>query len=167
MNIAKLYDVLVRCVTQYRLGPEVVEEQHGPITVVHVYQMNHVEQAPKEEKLIDMIFMAVGINMEEAATCKDEFVALVNEMPAGIMASGPSYITLGGLIGSQDAALQFMALGEALDLWKILTPKIAGITDPVKLREFAGSGWIMISPYPADPNVSMVMDILLRGATRP
>ena len=161
MDTSKLYDILVRCTTQYRTGPEIVEERHGPIVVVHVYQMAPVEQAPKEEKLIDVVFMTIGINMEEATACKDEFVALISEH-AEILATGPSYITLGGLIGSQDAALQFIALGVALDLWKVLTPKLAGVTDPVKMREMAGGGFLMMSPYPSNPETNMMMDILMR-----
>lgn len=34
-----------------------------------------------------------------------------------------SYIQLGAYLGSQDLALRFMALGQYLDLWEILTPE--------------------------------------------
>lgn len=66
----------------------------------------------------------------------------------GRLEVGPSYIELGAIIGDQGAALQLMALGEALKLWVVLTPTKLGAT-PEQARIAAQHGFLMIGGFNA------------------
>lgn len=53
------------------------------------------------------------------------------------------YIEIGGWIGDQGAALQFMGLGEILGLWEILQPGMLPLGKPMQ-DAMAGAGYISI-----------------------
>jgi hypothetical protein len=61
--------------------------------------------------------------------------------------AGPSYIELGAWLGDQTMALMFMALGEVLGFWKIISPTTLGVKDPAVAGDMAGRGFVMISGY--------------------
>lgn len=64
-----------------------------------------------------------------------------------------SYMELGGWIGDQGLAMQYMALGQLLGLWRTMTPAaILNVNDPQQKAVadiMAGSGLVSIMPRPA------------------
>jgi hypothetical protein len=56
------------------------------------------------------------------------------------------YIDVGGWIGDQGLALQFIGLGHLLGLWQIITPKmLPGLPDDL-IMQMAGAGMVSIVP---------------------
>lgn len=57
-----------------------------------------------------------------------------------------TYIELGGWIGDQGLALQFIGLGAALGAWKLLTPftMLGDIVDEGLARVMAGQGFVSL-----------------------
>jgi hypothetical protein len=58
-----------------------------------------------------------------------------------------SYINVGGWIGSQQIALLFIALGQLVGLWDVLTPNLLPVDDETK-QQMAGMGMVSIRPSP-------------------
>jgi hypothetical protein len=58
------------------------------------------------------------------------------------LVGGPSYIEIGGELGSQDLALRLIGLGALVELWPVITPKIMGLTGK-DAQDLAGSGFVM------------------------
>jgi len=63
---------------------------------------------------------------------------------------GPSYIELGGWIGSQQVAIQLMGLGASLGLWDLVTPALLGIEGQMA-QELLGRGMLLIAPKAESP----------------
>lgn len=63
-----------------------------------------------------------------------------------------NYMEIGAWIGDQGVAMQYMALGELLGLWRIMTPAvILNLDDPTQKNladQMAGMGMISILPNP-------------------
>jgi len=57
-----------------------------------------------------------------------------------------NYMEIGAWIGDQGLALQFMALGNLLGLWKLLTPKelFGNLLDDSMVQRMVGSGLLSI-----------------------
>jgi hypothetical protein len=102
---------------------------------------------PEGKKLIDVVFFSVLVNEQPAEHHRQHLIDFLDTLPADVMAGGPSYIHLGGLIGDQGMALRTMGLGEALGLWKVITPRTLGFTDAEEIDKLAGNGLVMISGY--------------------
>jgi hypothetical protein len=149
--------ILSDCTTMYRKGEEVVVE--GPVT--HVYAMDHVEEAVPSEVQIDVHFCVIGVDMAKAEEHAGGFAELLMAWPSEAwgyptqaLKDGPSYISVGGVVGSQDNALRMFGLGAALKMWDVITPEKLGMTgsDADKL---AGNGFVMMSGWdPATPRRS-------------
>lgn len=102
---------------------------------------------------VNMYFFNVcAVNNPDAA----EFKKLVAEHTGSFCDCNPfdgkehSYMELGGWIGDQGLAMQFMALGELLDCWKVMQPgMIFDVNDP-KMKgiadQMAGMGMVSILP---------------------
>lgn len=58
-----------------------------------------------------------------------------------------SYIELGGWIGDQGLAMQYMALGVALGLFTLLSPAMLGLEGKLAM-EMAGKGLLSIQAHP-------------------
>lgn len=58
---------------------------------------------------------------------------------------GPNYIELGGWLGDQGLALQFMGLGTLLGQWSVITPATLGIKGE-DAQQMLGMGFVMIAP---------------------
>lgn len=102
----------------------------------------------------DVGFMRVAVSDENVS--KDDFIeALTTALTHAEgdfvsvdfheLAQGPSYITLGAWIGSQQTALILMAVGAFFGIWGIATPMKLGITGE-KAKELMGSGFVMVVP---------------------
>jgi hypothetical protein len=147
MNLENLYDILSDCTIQLRKGAEVEERREGMLDVVEIFNMPHEETMPNLEK-VDMVFLTIGVDKEEAEKRKPELIEILNSYPdPKRLAGGPSYIEVGAAIGDQGAAFQLFALGKVLGLWEVITPKTLHITNEEQARQLAGVGMIMISGY--------------------
>lgn len=85
---------------------------------------------------------------------KDELIAAVRgafgegefaTMSADDLAGGPSYITLGGWLGSQDLALMLIGAVELAGIAKAITPEALGMSGEMA-DSMAGSGFVMLGP---------------------
>lgn len=101
------------------------------------------DSALEGEQRVDVHFFVVGVDRAAAEAARMEIEALLEDpwMPVPPMSN---YMAIGGLIGSQQAALQLFALGEVLGFWRVFTPERLGI--PLEERdEIAGRGGVLIS----------------------
>jgi hypothetical protein len=146
MDTGKLEKILRETTVSLRKGAERTEEDKGNVRVTHLYLMPHADEVKDVEK-VDLHFIVVGVKTAEALNHHDEFVSLVATYPDfERFKQGLSYIELGGVIGDQEAAFQFMALGKVLGLWSLITPEVLGITGSAA-DMLAGQGLVMISGY--------------------
>ncbi len=60
------------------------------------------------------------------------------------LSGGPSYIEMGGALGSQELALRLIGLGELVGLWQVITPERMHMTGPAA-DKMAGGGFVMAS----------------------
>lgn len=160
MNTEKLYAILNETTCQLRKG-EVLERspdlvavlQAGadelPGGVAEVYAMPPASEAQDVEK-VDVEFMVIGVDKAKAVACRAELIELLREYPnPERLAGGPSYIEVGAAIGDQGAAFQLFALGQALGLWRVMTPATLGFVGE-EARFMAGQGFVLISGYHPD-----------------
>ena len=144
--LTELAEFVNAATIEHRKGAE-VEVKGG---AVHVYAM---PETPERGKLIDVHFINVGFT--ELAADRDRFkrllLAALNgrgefaDITVERMAASPSYIEIGGWIGSQDLALRLLALGELCELWQVITPAKLGIEGP-EADQLAGGGFVMAGP---------------------
>jgi hypothetical protein len=132
----------------YRKGAEVTTTHVGDLEVITV---DGYPETPSRGQPIDVHFLNIGFT-EAAAIDPAEFAKMIHEARDGVycelsiddLAGGPSYITLGAWLGSQDLALRFIALGAHLGLWSAVTPAAVGIEGEAADR-IAGNGFVMSS----------------------
>jgi hypothetical protein len=140
-------EALIDATAEFRKGEEVVEEDKGAVKVTHIYAMPSLADAPPDLAQVDMHFIVVGIDREKAEAMKPELIGWCKNYPEPErLAGGPSYIELGAAVGSQDVALRLMALGQVLDLWKVITPETLGF-EGKQADMLAGRGYVMISGW--------------------
>lgn len=136
----------------YRKGAEATVKQVGPITV---YEVFGYPETPSAGQLVDVHFVTVGFT--EAAADPDGFrddLAAACDSPGEFqhlsmeqLQQGPSYITLGSWLGSQDQALRLLALGVHYRVWDhVVTPERLHMPED-KWDHFAGMGYVMPAPF--------------------
>lgn len=129
--------------------PEVEVREGEAVTVVEV---NAFPEAPPDSKRADVHFTLVGptegfpetevlIETVRGALGNGEF----QSMSAKGLAGGPSYITLGGWLGSQDLALMLIGAVELAGIAEAITPAVFGATGETA-RQMAGAGMVMLGP---------------------
>ncbi len=136
---------IMDCADMFRKGDEVVREQVGDVDVTHVFAMPHEDEIDGAVERRDMHFVTVAISKERLEVVKDEIEAWCDEH-ANDLVNGPSYIALGGILGSQDLALMLMAVGDVLGYWEVITPERLGLEGEAA-RRAAGIGYIMTTGY--------------------
>ena len=99
---------------------------------VHFTEITPTAEFPDREELIEAVQGALG---------QGEFA----EMSADDLAGGPSYITLGGWLGSQDLALMLIGAVDLAGIAKAITPAVLGLTGDVA-NEMAAGGFVMLGP---------------------
>jgi hypothetical protein len=146
MDLEALHTLLNETTVQLR--KRTVTERDGHAT--HFYLMPHVDEAADGLEIVDLEFIAVGVDKAKADPRRDDLIRLLDTYPAlDRLAGGPSYIEVGAVIGDQGAAFQLFALGKVLGLWSVITPATIGATGD-QARQMAGMGFIMISGYRPD-----------------
>lgn len=145
MNFDKLYEILGETTAEFRKGEAIEKRAVGPVDVVEIYDMPPESEAVGLE-MVDVFFMTIGVDKVKAESRRADLIEILNDWPNGEMADGPSYIAVGGTIGSQGAAFNLFALGKVLGLWEIITPDKLFLMGQ-QARDAAGSGFIMITGY--------------------
>lgn len=158
MNVTRLHQILAETTVQLRKGevyegtPELVAQAEAGDElkgggVLHVYAMPHTSEAPASLERVDLHFVDIGVDKAAAEKHRAEFISILADWPdPETLFGGPSYITVGAEIGDQGAAFQMFALGKALGLWSVITPKTFGM-EGEQANHAAGMGYIMMSGY--------------------
>lgn len=152
MSLSQLQQALPMWVRIERhLGqPVVTEKTEGNVHVTEVYGY---PEAPKDAVRADVHFVVVAPT--EGFPEKEEFLRVVRSafgegefqtMTADDLAGGPSYITLGGWLGSQDLALMLIGAVELAGIADAITPEKLGVTDRDSADMMAGNGFVMLGP---------------------
>lgn len=144
MNLELLHTILNETTVQLRKGDAIVDNANGSTSI---FMMPNEAKAPETMKKVDCFFITVGVDMEKAEARRAELVQILSQYPEPErLAGGPSYIEAGAVLGDQGAAFMMFALGEALGLWKVITPTTVHITGEQAV-ELAGRGFIFTSGY--------------------
>lgn len=107
---------------------------------------------PDDMPAVAVHFFRVGVDVACATALRDDLIAVLDGYPdPARFKAGLSYIEVGAEVGDQHATLLLFGLGEALRLWKVITPEVMGI-EGEQADELAGRGFVMTSGY--SPNGS-------------
>ena len=129
--------------------PEVTHTQHGAVKVTTI---NAYPEAPPQAVRADVHFVLVAPT--EVFPSAEDLTAAVrgalgpgefSDMDAATLSGGPSYITLGGWLGSQDLALMLIGAVELAGIAKAITPTLLGMTGETA-DQMAGMGMVMLGP---------------------
>ncbi len=111
------------------------------------------DNLPDRVKIIDVFAFKVAVDLDRAATHRDELIGLLADWPTEAwgrpiprLEEGPNYLQAGAVLDDQRRALVLFAVGEGLGFWTVITPATFGITGS-EAAEFAGLGFIMIDGY--------------------
>jgi hypothetical protein len=98
-----------------------------------------------EFELVDCHLSLVCVDKRLAESYRTEFVDILASYPEPrSLAKGPSFIEVGCVLGGEETAFQFFALGKVLGLWQVITPFEMGVKGPAA-DELARIGWVIIS----------------------
>lgn len=149
--MGELQDMISKAVKSERpAGTDEISEH--TVGNVHVVEINDLPEETLGAVRADVHFLKLGLT--EGAPEKEELIAAVRvAMSQGVFADttaeelggGPSYITLGGWLGSQQLALMFIGLVELLEIAPAITPGSLGIKGE-EADAFAGQGFVMLGP---------------------
>jgi len=147
VNLERLHAILHETTAQFRKGEAVTVHDADAVRVVEFYDMPHEKELKPGLVKVDCHFVTVAVDAAKAETLRAEFIDLLRAYPhPDRLAAGPSYIEVGGELGDQGAALQFFALGQALGLWKVVTPALLGFSG-AEADMLAGSGLVMMTGW--------------------
>jgi hypothetical protein len=126
--------------------PITSERKEGNLVIHEVLGFPTASETETAEntKTIDLVFFDVAVNLDKAENNRTRFKEIIDSYPEpDRLEGGISYIQIAGTIGvEQQTALSFMALGEVLGFWKIITGKTLELNEE-ESRELAGNGFIM------------------------
>ena len=147
MNMDRLYEILRECTIQLRTGKPFAQEDHPGLTVTTINLNPHESEARPDLEKVDLLLLTVGVDKAKAEEHRAEFISFLRDWPEpAALADGPSYIHLGGTLGDQGTAFQFMAMGKVLRLWDIITVQSLGGSREQAIQA-ALSGFVMISGF--------------------
>lgn len=155
-----IYEILGETCRQLRKGevlegdPAMVKWAEGDPTepapggVLEVFDMPpETDPAFDGFEKVDLFFVTIAVDKAKAEDCRADLIAYLDAFPdKAMLAGGPSYIAIGGVLGDQGLAFELFALGKVLGLWTIITPERMGATGETAQR-MAGAGYIMASGY--------------------
>lgn len=148
MNVQLLYRILGDCCAPFRKGEIETREQVGPMEVVTIDAfpaMDEVADVDGTHMMVDCHFITIGVHLKLANEHRQAFIDAIED-DAEMLGDGPSYITIGAILGDQTAAFCFMSFGQALGLWRVVTPAKLNLPEDMRDRA-AGLGYIMITGY--------------------
>lgn len=155
MDTRRLADIIERTTVCLRKGDRVERSTQRGLDIVEVFEMPHEDEFRKEgfEK-VDLCLLTVAVQKLKAEEFRDEVREIMASYPdLEQLASGPSYIHVGAVLGDQEIAFRLFALGKVLGLWDIITP-VTFRFPPEAAKEAARLGYVMITGY--KPEVSDV-----------
>ena len=123
----------------------------GPVSVVSI---EAYPERPEGREFVDVHFFSVGFT-EVAPTWThrrlynylvDHPIGEFSNMTLDMWQGGPSYITTGGWIGSQELALRLIALGQVHGIWHAVTPERLGF-EGADADRMAGNGLVMSAGF--------------------
>lgn len=144
----QLETILAETTQTFRKGSQYTLEGAGDLLVAHEFNYPHVDDADEQKlTLIDTHFVIIGVDVNRAEARRADLLTWLRNYPEPErLAAGISYIEVGGVIGSQGMAFALFALGEALGLWRVVTPERLGITGP-QADLLAGKGMVMMTGW--------------------
>lgn len=148
--MAELYKLLDATTLPIRKGDVISDKVVDGVKITTIDAMPNTEEALAQHpalKIVDCILVNIGVDMVKAEPRRAELLDMLKRWPVeGEIASGPSYITVGATMGDQGKAFQLYALGDALGIWHMITPKILNpnISD-ADAERWAGNGFVMIT----------------------
>lgn len=119
--------------------------QIAALAITEIFAMPS-EDAALDMEMVDVHFVTIGVDLIKAEAARDELIDILDNWPTDELEGGPSFISVGGTIGDQGAALQLFALGHALGLWTVVTPAALGLTG-AEAEAAAGNGFVMTTGY--------------------
>lgn len=147
MDTKRLFEILDETTAEFRTGAGYIEEEHDECVVTNIYAMPHISQADERLEQVDCHFIVVGVDKEIAEQYREELIDILKTYPQlERLAGGPSYIEVGGVMGSQEGAFRLFAVGQVLKFWDVITPKTLGFTG-AEADSLAGKGYVMISGF--------------------
>lgn len=156
MNTEELHKIINESTISLRKGPMITENNDENIRVTEIWAMPH-ESDPTFEKYpkIDVGLFTVAIFPVKAEENKEQLIQIMKTYPnIDRLSKGPSYIEVGAVLGSQEAAFKLAALGKHLGLCNIMSPLSLGF-DPESAADMIGGGFFFIqwrtSDVPVDP----------------
>lgn len=151
-EIEELARYVQQATVVYRKGEEVSTKDLDGITVVTIDAFPALPEGTST--VVDCHFVSVGFTEGLASLTHEQFKDLILRAAPGEFsammpqdwAGGPSYINIGGWIGDQTLAFQFMACCVAHGLAdKVITPAFLHITG-AEADQLAGMGMVMLAP---------------------
>lgn len=107
----------------------------------------HISMADGRLEIVSLCFLTAGVRRSEAMKHERELSDLLDSYPDPLrLAEGPSYIEVGDILDSHDAALRLFALGKVLGLWSIITPAVSGMVGK-EAERMAQDGFLIISGW--------------------
>jgi hypothetical protein len=142
---ATIRRLLAETTTVYRKGAPVIVEHSGSSAVVRFDNYPALPADSPPATLLDLHYVWVAVDLAAAEQRRPELLTLLSNYPdPASLARGPSYLALGIELDSQEAALRLIALGAALGVWELITPRTLGI-EGAQAEELASSGYILCS----------------------
>lgn len=155
MDAALIRDMLFHTCVPLRKGAVETVTQVGPMQVTTIDAFPSLDEMANFDKdysaadgtikLVDCHFLTVAVHLKRAEQCRAEFIETI-EPDAEMLRGGPSYLSIGALLDDQTTAFGFMALGDALGLWHVVTPEKLHLPQDSWDRA-AGLGYVLISGY--------------------
>lgn len=154
-QLDRIREILSKTTVQCRKGEVIEHRSQGELipgvpamVYKEVFDMPKISQLTADNiTMVDLHFITVAVQTDELESYRVEMDDLLLKWPQpDRMAAGPGYMELGGLLNDQGLALQFMALGEVMGYWEVITPKSLGFEGEIG-HTMAGQGLVCISGW--------------------
>ena len=120
------------------------------------FAVDNQEDAQEGEQIVDVGFFYAAIDKTKALAARGELKHILGMYPGAMyrdllpsLEAGPSYIHVGAALDSQETALLLFAVGEAAELWRVVTPKrlFGNAISDEQAQELIGGGLVLIDGF--------------------